>query len=194
LTDFRKSDGKLSNDKLATKDQLPTTKIKVLEIVWCYLYSGHEQDAWKALAEMWPPADLDRIRTSIVNAQARGLRRQVDGVSHKAPPLRPRHSEILEPMDTPARNQSLDLRAKYADSEPQQVLLKIPPPHNPEDWAEERKMQLVIDEAGKVRSARMREEPDQDWIDASAGWKYIPAFKDGHPAAFRLSLDVHRDR
>jgi hypothetical protein len=55
-------------------------------------------------------------------------------------------------------------------------------------------MELVIDEAGKVRSAAMPDEPDKDWINAAAGWKYIPAFKDGHPAAFRLYLDVHRDR
>jgi hypothetical protein len=37
------------------------TKIKVLEIVWAYLYSGREQQAWDALAEMWPSSDLDRI-------------------------------------------------------------------------------------------------------------------------------------
>lgn len=55
-------------------------------------------------------------------------------------------------------------------------------------------MELVIDEAGKVRSAGMQEEPDKGWIDAAAGWKYIPAFKDGHPAAFRLNLNVHRDQ
>jgi hypothetical protein len=201
LSDFSKSDGQLSNDQSPTKDQLLATKTKVLEIVWCYLYSGREQDSWKALAAMWPPADLDRIRASIVHAQSRGLRTQVDGVSHKAPPLLPRHSEILERMDAAERNlrsqgryESLDLRAKYPDSEPQQVLLKIPPPPNPEDWGEEREMELVIDEAGKVRSAGMKEGPDKYWISASAGWKYIPAFKNGRPAAFRLNLDVHRDR
>jgi hypothetical protein len=55
-------------------------------------------------------------------------------------------------------------------------------------------MELVIDEAGKVRSASMQGEPYRDWIDASAGWKYIPAFKDGHPKTFRLKLHVQRDR
>jgi hypothetical protein len=198
LSDFRNSDGELSNDRSPTKDPLLATKIKVLELVWCYLYSGREQDAWKALAAMWPPADLERIRAVVMNAQSRGLRSQVDGVSHKGPPPRPRHSEILEPRDfirtMLGSHESLDLRARYADTEPRQLLLKIPPPPDPKDWSEERKMELVIDEAGKVRSAAMPEEPDKDWIAAAAGWKYIPAFKDGHPAAFRLYLDVHRDR
>jgi hypothetical protein len=196
LSDFKQSDGKLSND------QLRAAKSKVLEIVWCYLYSGREQEAWKTLAEMWPPADLERIRAAIVTAQSRGLRSQVDGVSHKGPPPRPHPSEVLVPdlqsssqdMRSLGRNDSPDLRARYADTEPQQVLLKIPPPSNPKDWSEERKMELVIDEAGKVRSAGMQEEPDKGWIDAAAGWKYIPAFKDGHPAAFRLNLNVHRDQ
>jgi hypothetical protein len=30
------------------------TKIKVLEIVWAYMDSGREVQAWEALAEMWP--------------------------------------------------------------------------------------------------------------------------------------------
>lgn len=202
LSEFRQSDGKLSNDKPSAKGPLRATKIKVLEMVWCYLYSGREQEAWNALAEMWPPADLERIRAAIVTAQSRGLRSQVDGVSHKGPPPRPHPSEVLVPdlqsssqdMRSLGRNDSPDLRARYADTEPQQVLLKIPPPSNPKDWSEERKMELVIDEAGKVRSAGMQEEPDKGWIDAAAGWKYIPAFKDGHPAAFRLNLNVHRDQ
>ncbi len=196
LSDFRKSDGRLSNGNPSTKDPLRATKIKVLEMVWCYLSSGRDQDAWNALAAMWPPADLERIRTAIVSAQSRGLRSQVDGVSHQGPPPRPHHSEILVPMDsvgTGGSYQYLDLR-RYADTAPRQLLLKIPPPTDPKDWSEERKMELVIDEAGKVRSAAMPEEPDKDWINAAAGWKYTPAFKDGRPVAFRLDLDVHRDQ
>ncbi len=90
LSDFRQSDGKLPNEQ-RMKDHQPqgllATKVKVLEIVWCYLYSGREQEAWKTLAEMWPSSDLNRIRTAIVDAQARGLRAQVDGVSHNVLPL-----------------------------------------------------------------------------------------------------------
>jgi hypothetical protein len=64
----------------------------------------------------------------------------------------------------------------------------------------------VIDEAGKVRSAKvpggivknisagLHDEPTKDWLDETAGWKYIPAFKDGHPKAFRARLHTFRDR
>jgi hypothetical protein len=112
-----------------------------------YLSSGREQDAWDALARTWPPADLDRIRTSIVNAQARGLRSQVDGVSHKPPPSRPKHSEIYaqtytdwlnlgrsdaQDLRSVGRNESIDLRAIYANTRPREILLKIPPPHDPQ--------------------------------------------------------------
>jgi hypothetical protein len=207
LSDFKQSDGKLSSDFPPAKGrphglpatQILATKMKVLEIVWCYLYSGREQEAWNALAEMWPSADLDRIRTAIVNARAHGLRSQVDGVSHKAPPDPSKHSYIYRHIvpassvyDVPP-----DLRAKLSDTAPQRLVWMVSPPHDPEHWAEGRKMELVIDEAGKVRSAKLKEgkeEPNKDWIDATAGWKYIPAFKDGHPSAFRLDSHVRRNQ
>jgi hypothetical protein len=86
-----------------------------------------------------------------------------------------------------------------ADTIPERLVWMAAPPHHPEHWDEPRALELVIDEAGKVRSVRMKEEkqkgePNQDWIDASAGWKYIPAFKDGHPSAFRWKLQVQRNR
>ena len=45
--------------------RLRLIKIKVLEVVWAYLYSGRDDDAWRALAEMWPTSDQDRIRSSL---------------------------------------------------------------------------------------------------------------------------------
>jgi hypothetical protein len=198
VSNFRQSDGKISNDKPSGRAPLLATKVKILEIVWCYLSSDRDQEAWNTLSAMWPPADLERIRAAIVNARLRGLHSQVDGVSHEGPPPRPRHSEILEPMAQDMRSLGQDVtpdqRAKYPDIEPRQLLLRIPPPPDPKSWSEDRSVELVIDEAGKVRSASMRGDPNKAWIDAAAGWKYIPAFKDGHQVAFRLDLDVHRDR
>jgi hypothetical protein len=197
LSDFKNSDGKLSNDPPPAKGRpegLLATKIKVLEIVWCYLSSGREQDAWDALAEMWPPADLDRIRTGILDARARGLRSQVDGVSHQPPPSQKKHSFVYKHIVPLNFEVPPDARARFSDTVPQAA-----PPHNPEDWGQGREMELVIDEAGKVRSAKMKveklkDEPNQDWIDAAAGWKYIPAFKDGHPSAFLSKQHVRRSR
>jgi hypothetical protein len=53
LDDFKNSDGKLSPTPSLSVEQMHhrrVTKIKVLEIVWAYLYSGREQQAWDALA------------------------------------------------------------------------------------------------------------------------------------------------
>jgi hypothetical protein len=47
----------------------------VLTIVLAYLYSGREDQAWKALEEMWPRFDQQRIRKLIVETRAKGLLR-----------------------------------------------------------------------------------------------------------------------
>jgi hypothetical protein len=82
LSEFKKTDGRLSSipsSSLGDMHTLMRTKIAILEIVWAYLYSGREQEAWNALAEMWPPADLNRIRSAIENAHAHGILTQVQG-------------------------------------------------------------------------------------------------------------------
>jgi hypothetical protein len=211
LSDFRANDGRLSGEHLAPDGEprgLLATKVKVLEIVWAWLYSGREQQAWDALSEMWPRVDADRVRASLTDAMKRGLRSQVDGVSRlTAPPDSSNHSAIYEHTAS-FGGYGMDTwqRAKLADTGPQQILVRLPSPNHPQHWDEERQLELVIDEAGKVRSAKMaggivkdisaglRDEPSKDWIDDAAGWKYIPAFKDGHPKAFRSKLHVLRDR
>jgi len=78
LEAFRKSDGKLSSTSASSLEDLHAllrTKIQVLEIVWSYLESGREQQAWSELAAMWPPTDLGRIRGAIQDARARGILR-----------------------------------------------------------------------------------------------------------------------
>lgn len=45
----------------------------VLEIVFSYLYSGRETEAWQTLDEMWPARDRDRIRKLIVATRAKGI-------------------------------------------------------------------------------------------------------------------------
>jgi hypothetical protein len=58
-------------------------KSAVLTVVLEYLYSGREQEAWKALAEMWPPGDRQRIQAAIVKARAGGLLSQLGGKVEK---------------------------------------------------------------------------------------------------------------
>jgi hypothetical protein len=54
-------------------------------------------------------------------------------------------------------------------------------------------LDLVIDSAGKVRSAEPAAKVkgvDPDLINAALSWKFIPAFKDKLPVASRLRLGV----
>src|SRR6266481_6509434 len=84
LLDFKSSNGALMPPTALSVEQLHRlrrVKARVLEIVWSYLYSGRQQEAWRSLAEMWPAADVERIRTAILDARTRGIRAQVDGVS-----------------------------------------------------------------------------------------------------------------
>ena len=45
----------------------------VLEIVYSYLYSGREDEAWQTLDNMWPAADRERIKKLIIKTRATGL-------------------------------------------------------------------------------------------------------------------------
>jgi hypothetical protein len=49
---------------------------------------------------------------------------------------------------------------------------------------------LVIDVAGKVRSAKSAGSTSKDLLNDAAGWNFIPAFKNGHPVASRMRLQV----
>ncbi|HMH05531.1 MAG TPA: hypothetical protein VK579_02505, partial [Terriglobales bacterium] len=54
-------------------------------------------------------------------------------------------------------------------------------------------LELVIDSAGKVRSAEpagKAKPADADLIHAAVGWKFIPAFKAGRAVASRMRLAV----
>jgi hypothetical protein len=209
LEEFKRSDGALSSKPAIDHfHQLIATKIKVLEIVWSYLYSDREQEAWNALAAMWPATDFDRIRTAIVNARGRGVRSEVDGVSHKSSPgTFKKHAMIYDRLSDADRDQGNPLSGNYspgmsgpsklehtfeADTYPVQILLRRPPPADASQAAlrTEVMVNLVIDAAGKVRSASAEGKPEKALMDGTAGWKFIPAFKDGRPVASRLQLGV----
>jgi len=50
---------------------------------------------------------------------------------------------------------------------------------------------IVVDGAGKVRSAKAAGSQDLDLVNDSAGWKFIPTFEDSHPVASRTRLSYH---
>jgi hypothetical protein len=210
LSAFKNTDGKLSSMSPLTVTELHglvTTKIRVLEIVWCYLYSGREQEAWRALADMWPAADFDRIRQAILNARERGIRSEVDGVSGPSSASRRKKrvmiydplTEITGPHGGPISvvnetgGPDNKMEAFEIDTQPVPIFLRrpLPPAGVPADSLNvEVAVNLVIDSAGKVWSIKTEGKPDQDLIDASAEWKFVPGLKDGRPVACRLRLGV----
>ncbi len=192
MSHFKSSDGKLA-DRYALPvneiHELINTKIKVLEIVWAYLYSGREQEAWSTLTAMWPTSDTDRIRTSIQHERAGGMRSRVDGVA--APPPRfhvKKHAMIFEAELDYDKNDPGKMFE--ADTAPQEILLRRPPPAAQASLKTETVLYLVVDAAGKVQKAQPEGQADKDLLAATAGWKFIPAFKDGRPVASHMRYGV----
>ncbi len=202
LRDFKSSDGRLAPTAPFSAQrlyQLRIVKMKVLEIIWSYLYSGREQEAWRSLADLWPPADADRIHTALLNARARGIRAQVDSVSTGVPTGRGKHAQIFDARTSPAASEK-DAGAKLSVVPPKPILIQRLPPFGTSGQGlpySESQLDLVIDSAGKVRSV---EPPgnvpfvDAGLMSATAKWKFIPAFSAGRPVASRINLAVSLKR
>lgn len=189
LDDFKNSDGKLTAASTPASAELlhrlRTVKIKVLEIVWAYLYSGREQDAWRSLAEMWPTADVDRIRAALLKTRELGIHSEADGASAGPRARKRKHAQVFNAVSTSASASKLEV------SPPKAILLQLPP--TSERAESELLLNLVVDESGKVRSAEPvgnSKSVDPELITASFTWKFIPAFKDGRPVASRVQLAV----
>jgi hypothetical protein len=203
LAEFKQSDGGLSARTVQSGGELhrlTRTKISVLEIVWAYLYSGREQEAWLALDAMWPAQDLERIRTSISNVHQNGILHNVD--RSRRSPSRKGHEKIYDAMDTSVvvsayspynRNGGAPDTSQPESPivQPKSILLRrpLPSPDGNVPPANEA-IELVVDAAGKVRSAKVLNGVDEPLVQASAGWQFIPAFRDGSPVACRFRLSI----
>jgi len=222
LSEFRHSDGMLATGFTMPMEEyraLVMVKIRVLEIVWAYLYSGREDEAWHALSEMWPTADMDRIRVAMLDARKRGMRNQVDEVSTSGP-RRVRQLAVFQQAATPVGNGSVAgvplkdnaMSLEGAESggatgrSPRDLLRSVD--SNPSaiymreecvDGAcsmtgrETVLLDLVVDDAGKVRSAKV-DNATLKWpgVDALVKsvlrWKFIPATKMGHAVACEIKI------
>jgi hypothetical protein len=192
LRDFKSSDGKLSPNALFSAERLHRlrgVKARILGILWGYLYSGREQQAWRALAEMWPASDAARIHAAILNARARGIRTQVNVVSSARADNRQKRVHIFDAIGESASG-------KLEVTPPAQIMLRRPTLAGTpgQDLPQsELVLDLVIDSAGKVRSVELAgkaQAVDAMLIDAANGWKFIPAFKAGRAVASRMRLAV----
>ncbi len=58
--------------RIGDEHRREAVKARVLTVVLSYFYSGRGKDAVKALSDMWPPADYERILDAILDARRRG--------------------------------------------------------------------------------------------------------------------------
>jgi len=179
LAAFRQSDGRLAlpAGSGGATHPLLAVKAQILELVWAYLYSDREKQAWQVLDQMWPPSDVDRIRSALLQARTRGLRSQVDGVSHSTPPLEPEHVPIYD---------STKVRARP-------IMVRYYPPANGGTWRGKLKVKLVVDFAGKVWSVQVsgKNKAAYDFVKRSAAnWKFIPALNGDEPVASRVHMTI----
>jgi hypothetical protein len=206
LADFKSSDGKLAfldATKARPLSRLQSVKVKVLEIAWSYLYSGREQEAWRSLSEMWPTTDIERIRAALLNARAHGMRSQVDGVSTAVSTGREIPVKIFDGTTTVAATPGVapkGAKAKQEITPPRAILMERQPPMTAleKELAQtESVLNLVIDSAGKVRSAELignLQRVDEGLLKSASNWKFIPAFSEGQPVASRILLGVSLKR
>jgi hypothetical protein len=190
LQDFKSSDGKLTETSSISPErlhQLRPVKIKVLEIIWAYLYSGREQEAWHSLADMWPSADSDRVRVALRDARANGIHHQADGMSLGTPPRKKKQAHVFDAVSQSKPSNKVEVIP------PKAILLQRPQLSNIHRRGQPLLLDLIVDEAGKVRSADpagKEKWADPQLISSAMDWKFIPAFKDGRAVASHVRIAV----
>ncbi len=158
---------------------------------------------------MWPSRDFNRIRTKISAARQRGILHGINRETGK-----PKHKRRAHIYDATGSSDAVSWSAFNPDGgapdtteqesvvvQPKSILLRRPPPSEVEDFhASDAPMELVVDAAGKVRSAKLLTGADPRWIQASAGWHFIPAFLERTPRrvplppiglGFEITLSPH---
>lgn len=199
LAAFKNSDGVLSLSIRRPSDdlhRLARTKIKVLEIVWAYLYSGRDVEAWSALQDTWPPQDFERIRMAITEARQKGILHGIDPAPRRS--VQKSQAYIYDAMGRSGTDSQKILNPFGGAPDPTEqqetpvvlprsILLHRPSPADVEQsGTKDAAMELLVDAAGKVRSAKVLNGADTLWVQASGGWHFIPALRDGTPVACRF--------
>jgi hypothetical protein len=186
LKDFKNTHGKLGSGTFPPEviHRLRKAKVGVLEIVWTYLYSGRQREAWTALKEMWPSADFERIQAAIVSARDRGILAQTNGAGSAGTAHKRKRATIYDVTMSQGDESEI--------ASPQPILLRRPPPSTSEQASQKAEilLDLIIDSAGKVRFAKSTTAADPELLQAALGWKFIPAQRGKHAVASRTHLAV----
>jgi hypothetical protein len=213
LRAFKNSDGRLagvahfSPEELRQSQDLERTKVRVLQIVWAYLYSGREQNAWSSLADMWPPADFDRIKAEMVRARSQGVLAQAEGASTAG------HSTANTATIFDLRKQTAAAlppsgggrHAPVVETPPPAPAVVLPVPifvahgvaqgESSDDFPATGMLDLTVDAAGKVRSMHATDPALDALVKGDvAGWKFIPAMSEGRPVASRIYMTLSPER
>lgn len=182
---FRASDGKLAGQESDPK--LRDTKALVLALAWMYLSNGREQEARKALEELWPPSDVDRIRTLIEQKQAAGVLAQTDATaapveatgcdnSISPPGVYRVGGGVTAPRAVFAPDPEYSEKARAAKYQGTVVLwLVIGCDGNPHGIRLQRSLGMGLDEKA---------------IEAVRQWKFEPARRNGAPVAVQINVEV----
>lgn len=191
--------------------RLRAVKIAVLEIVWAYLYSGRENEAWKTLRAMWPQADQPRVQAALARARANGIGKQIDGVSSLPPkkkpgqvfddPVNTQQGTTAAIMQMGTRMEAMTApvidKSGVQDARPIQMWRPMPADLDKVVSGQEVWLDLLIDSAGKVRSAKWTEKnvpPDEELLEYALAWKFIPAHRHGKSVASRMRFAVFPKR
>src|SRR5260370_16464746 len=103
---------------------------------------------------MWPAADVERIRTAVLDARTHGIRAEVDGVSAGGPNGKKKRVALFDATSRSGPGKSEIIS-------PRPIQLRRPPLIGPAQSLGEAELllDLVIDSAGKVRSAESSGKP-----------------------------------
>lgn len=213
LRAFEKSNEGLhySVERIDEWRRLRAVKVAVMEIVWAYLYSGREKEAWKTLHAMWPQADEPRVQAALSRARANGIGTQIDGVSSLAPKKKPgqvfddpantQQGMTAAIMQTGTRMEAMTApaidKSGVKEARPIQMWRPMPTDLDQVVSGQEVWLDLLIDSAGKVRSAKWTEKkvpPDEELLEYALAWKFIPAHRHGKSVASRMRFAVFPKR
>jgi hypothetical protein len=214
LRAFKNSDGRLaasahfSPEELRQSQDLEQTKVRVLQIVWSYLYSGREEKAWSSLADLWPAADFERIKAEIIRGRGQGVLAQVEGASAAGRStantatifdLRKQSATALPPPAGGRRVAMMPAVPALTPTVVQPVPIFIAhgvgQGESGDDFPATGMLDLTIDAAGKVRSFQATDPALEALVKGdTAGWKFIPAMSEGRPVASRIYMVVSPER
>ena len=184
---FLASDGRLADPRDSGNTELTETKAMVLGMVWDYLYSGRQQDAWTTLNELWPASDRDRVRALIEQKRSQGILAQVDSTA-------PVRADGCGPPLIASEAGKVGLGGVRAPK-----IVSTPEPQYTSE-AEKARLEgtvvlwVIVGADGCAHNIRVERSLgkglDEKAIEAVRRWRFLPAQRNGVPVAVQINIEV----